>query len=85
MNMARGHVPKEAFSREAPRNKAKVCSGPCPPPFADPDVAVRKIVAIANDVELVQDRRIHIQPVYATFLAARSSGQDFRARIEVHR
>ena len=29
-------------------------------PFADPDVAARKIVEIANDVDAVQNGRIYI-------------------------
>ena len=32
-------------------------------PFADPDAAARKIVEIANDVEAVQNGRIHIERV----------------------
>ena len=51
-------------------------------PFADPDVAARKIVEIANGVEAVQDGRIYIERVNAPFLAAGGSGDDFRAGIE---
>ena len=39
-------------------------------PFADPDVAARKIVEIANGIEAVQDGRIYIERVNAPFLAA---------------
>jgi hypothetical protein len=48
-------------------------------PFADPDVAARKIIEIANDVEAVQDGRIYIERVNAPFLAAGGSADDFRA------
>jgi hypothetical protein len=50
-------------------------------PFADPDVAARKIVEIANGVEAVQDGRIYIERVNAPFLAAGGSGGDFRAGV----
>jgi hypothetical protein len=50
-------------------------------PLADPDLAARKLVKIANGVEAVQDGRIYIERVNAPFLAAGSSGEDFRARI----
>jgi hypothetical protein len=39
-------------------------------PFADPDVAARKLVEIANDVDAVQDGRIYIERVNAPVLAA---------------
>ena len=50
--------------------------------FADPDVAARKIVEIANGVEAVQDGRIYIERVNAPFLAVGGTGDDFRAGIE---
>jgi hypothetical protein len=51
-------------------------------PFANPDLAARQLVEIANGIEAVQDGRIHIERVNATFLAAGGSGDDFRAGIE---
>ena len=42
----------------------------------------RKLVEIAKGVEAVQDGRIYIERVNAPFLAAGSSGDDFRAGIE---
>jgi hypothetical protein len=48
-------------------------------PFADPDLAARKLVEIANGVEAVQDGRIYIERVNAPFLATGGSGEDFRA------
>ena len=50
--------------------------------FADADIAARKLVEIANDVEAVQDGRIYIERVNAPFLAAGGNGNDFRAGIE---
>ena len=50
-------------------------------PFADPDLAARKLVETANGVEVVQDGRIYIERVNAPFLAAGGSGDDFRAGI----
>ena len=51
-------------------------------PFADPDVAARKLVEIANGVEAVQDGRIYIERVNEPFLAAGGSADQFRAAIE---
>ena len=53
-----------------------------PRPFADPDVAARKLVEIANGVEAVQDGRIYIERVNEPFLAAGGSADQFRAGIE---
>jgi hypothetical protein len=51
-----------------------------PRPFANPDVAARKLVEIVNG-EAVQDGRIYIERVNAPFLAAGGTGHDFRAGI----
>jgi hypothetical protein len=53
-----------------------------PRPFANPDLAARKLVEIANGIEAVQDGRIYIELANAPFLAAGGSGGDFRAGIE---
>ena len=37
-------------------------------PFADPEVAARKIIEIANDFEAAQDGRIHIEKINGPFL-----------------
>ncbi len=41
-----------------------------PGTFADPDVAARKLVGIANAVEAVHDGRIYIQRINGPFLEA---------------
>ena len=51
-------------------------------PFADPDVAARKLVEIANGVEAAQDGLICIERVNEPFLAAGGSADQFRAGIE---
>jgi hypothetical protein len=51
-------------------------------PFADPDVAARKVIEIANDVEAVQDDSIFIERVNEPFLLAGGSGDDLRAGVE---
>jgi hypothetical protein len=51
-------------------------------PFANADVAARKLTEIANDVEAVQDGRIYIERVNAPFLAAGGTADDFHAGIE---
>jgi len=50
-----------------------------PRPFADPETAARKLLELANAAEPVQDGRIHIEKINAPFLAARGTGDDFRA------
>ncbi len=37
-------------------------------PYADPDVAARKIVELANAVEILQDGRIHIEKINGPML-----------------
>jgi len=37
-------------------------------PYADPEVAARKLIEIANSVEAVQDGRIHIEKINGPFL-----------------
>jgi hypothetical protein len=51
-------------------------------PLADPDIAARKLVEIANSVEAVQDGRIYIERVNEPFLAAGGNGDQFRSGIE---
>jgi hypothetical protein len=51
-------------------------------PFADADIAARKLIEIANDIEAVQDGRIFIEKINVPFFAAGGSGDDFRAGIE---
>jgi hypothetical protein len=48
--------------------------------FADPDAAVRRLVA--KGVEAVQDGRIFIERVNEPFLASGGSGEEFRAGVE---
>ncbi len=50
-------------------------------PFADPATAARKLVEIASGIEPVQDGRIFIELVNATFLKNGGSGDEFRAGI----
>ncbi len=39
-----------------------------PRPFADPEVAARKLLELANTTEAVQDGRIHIEKINGPFL-----------------
>jgi hypothetical protein len=50
-----------------------------PNTFADPDVAARKLVEIANSVEAVQDGRIYIELVNGAFLEAGGTPDQYRA------
>ncbi|WP_439372885.1 hypothetical protein [Bradyrhizobium sp. DASA03120] len=52
-------------------------------PFADPEIAARKLVEIAADIEPVQDGRIHIEKINAPFLfTLKASGEEFGAGIK---
>ena len=48
---------------------------------ADPDAAARKLVEIANGVEVVQDGRIYIELVNGAFLEAGGTPDQFRAAL----
>jgi hypothetical protein len=48
--------------RKAPMNFIE------PRPYADPDVAARKIVELANAIETIQDGRIYIEEINGPFL-----------------
>ena len=52
-----------------------------PSQFADPDVAARKLVEIANGIEAVQDGRIYIELVNAPFLKAGATPDQYRAAL----
>jgi hypothetical protein len=49
-----------------------------PSQFADPDVAARKLVEIANGIEAVQDGRIYIERINAAFLEAGGTPDQYR-------
>ena len=53
-----------------------------PRPFADPNVAARKLVEIASTIEPVQDGRIYIELVNAPFLKAGGSVAEYRAGLD---
>jgi hypothetical protein len=52
-----------------------------PSAFADPDVAARKLVEIANAVEAVQDGRIFVELVNRPFLDAGGTPDQYRAAL----
>jgi hypothetical protein len=52
-------------------------------PYADPDVAARKLVEIANTVEAVQDGRIYIELINAPMLALGCSPKEYRAGLDL--
>jgi hypothetical protein len=53
-----------------------------PRPFADPNVAARKLVEIASTIEPVQNGRIYIELVNAPFLKAGGSAGEYRAGLD---
>ena len=53
-----------------------------PRPYADPDVAARKLVEIANSVEPVHDARIYIELVNLPFLRAGATPDEYRAGLK---
>jgi hypothetical protein len=63
-------------------------------PYADPDVAPRKLIEIANTVEAIQDGRIHVEKINWPFLQAGGSADEHvaglqtaidRGWLEIHR
>jgi hypothetical protein len=52
-----------------------------PSHFADPDVAARKLVEIANAVEAVQDGRVYIERINDPFLEGGGTADQFRAAL----
>ncbi len=53
-----------------------------PRPFADPDVAARKLIEIANDAEAMQHGRIYIERINEPFLAAGGGPGEYRAGLD---
>ena len=63
-------------------------------PYADPEIAARKLIEIANTVEAVQDGRIHVEKINLVFLKAGGSADEYvaglqtaieRGWLEIHR
>jgi hypothetical protein len=52
-----------------------------PSAFADPHVAARKLVELANAIEAVQDGRIYVELINAVFLAESGTPDQFRAAL----
>jgi hypothetical protein len=52
-------------------------------PYADPEVAARKLLEIANATEAVQDGRIHIEKLNGPFLFEGASPAEYKARLEL--
>ena len=44
-------------------------------PFADPEKAARKLLEIANSIEVAQDGRIYIELINGSFLGERYAGR----------
>lgn len=52
-------------------------------PYADPEVAARKLVELAKSIEAVQDGRIHIEKLNHPFLyKLKATGPEFGAGIK---
>jgi hypothetical protein len=52
-------------------------------PFAKPEAAARKLIEIAAGIEPVQDGRIHIEKINASFLyTLKAGGDEFGAGIK---
>jgi hypothetical protein len=53
-------------------------------PFADPENAARKLIEIANTVEVVQDGRIHIEKINGPFLYEfKGSPAEYKAGLDL--
>jgi hypothetical protein len=52
-------------------------------PFADPEAAARKLVALAAGIEPVQDGRIHIDKINCPFIFKfKATGEEFGAGVD---
>ena len=52
-------------------------------PFADPEKAARKLLEIANNVEVVQDGRIYIELINGPFLyREKGTPAEYKARFD---
>jgi hypothetical protein len=51
-------------------------------PLADPEVAARKLIEIANTTEAVQNGRIHIELINLPFLRAGGTPAEYRAALK---
>jgi hypothetical protein len=55
-----------------------------PRPYADPEVAARKLLEIANASEAVQDGRIHIERINGAFLYEhKGSPAEYKAGLDL--
>ncbi len=52
-------------------------------PYADPEVAMKKILEIASTVEPIQDGRIHIEKINEPLLRAGGSPTEYVAGMEL--
>ncbi|MDN4988842.1 hypothetical protein QY049_37485 [Bradyrhizobium sp. WYCCWR 13022] len=54
-------------------------------PYSDPEAAARKLIELTKTIEAVQDGRIHIEKINASFLSkdgCKATGPEFSAGIE---
>jgi hypothetical protein len=52
-------------------------------PYADPEIAARKLIEIANTVVAVQDGRIHVEKINWPFLRAGGSADEYVAGLQM--
>lgn len=52
-------------------------------PLADPDIAARKLLELANAAEADRDQRIAVELINLPFLRAGGSADEYRAGIEM--
>jgi hypothetical protein len=52
-------------------------------PLADPDIAARKLLELANATEADRDQRIAVELINLPFLRAGGSADEYRAGIEM--
>jgi hypothetical protein len=50
-------------------------------PFTDPEKGARRLLEIANAIEAVQDRRIHIEKINAPFLKEGGTPAEYSAAL----
>ena len=52
-------------------------------PYSDPEKAARKILEIANSVEVVQDGRIYVELINGPFVSEKGTPDEYRAGLDL--
>jgi hypothetical protein len=75
--------PSDRLARPDKEHKARMNKFVSPRPYADPEVAARKLVEIANAFQPVQDGRIYIEKINGPMLfAEKATPAEYKAGLD---